>query len=148
MTTLVKQSPLVEFDGMERWLNTMLSGIGFGPLIRPLVPTMGFVPAADVYIAEGKYVIELEVPGFVEKELTLEVTGRLLTITGKHAEEKETTKTFRLHERIENEFERTFMLPSDVDVEKITSTFANGVLKVHAPLPAASAPMKIPIKTL
>jgi HSP20 family protein len=139
MTTLVKRSPLVEFDGMERWLNTMLSGSGFGPLIRP------FLPAADVYLSDGQYVIELEVPGFVEKELAIEISGRMLTITGTHAETKELTKTFRLHERLASEFERTFVLPPEVDAEHVTSTFANGVLKVLAPVPTAAVPRKVPI---
>ena len=141
MTTLVKRTPFVEFDGMERWLNTTLSSMGFGPLIRP------FLPAADVYVAEGMYVIELEVPGFAEKELSVEISGRMLTIVGKHAEEKETAKTFRLHERLANEFERTFMLPPEVEVEKITSMFANGVLKVHVPLPVTVEARKVPITT-
>src|ERR1700693_5636326 len=139
MTTLVKQSPLVEFDGMERWLNTMLSGVGFGPLVRP------FLPAADVYLSAGQYVIELEVPGFIEPELAIEISGRMLTITGTHAEIAGMTKTFRLHERLANQFERTFMLPPEVDAEHVTSTFANGVLKVLAPVPMASAPRKVPI---
>ena len=140
MTALMKQPPFVELDGMERWLNGMLSNIGFGPLIRP------FLPAADVYTAEGKYVIELEVPGFLEKELTIEVTGRMLTVKGMHADEtKEETKSFRLHERLANEFERTFMLPPEADIEKITSTFEHGVLKVFAPIPALAQPRKVPI---
>ena len=141
MTTLVKRSPFIELEPVDRWLNTMLSGIGFGPLIRP------FLPAADVYVAEGKFVIELEVPGFVEKELAVEITGRMLTITGKHVEEKEEEKAFRLHERLANEFERTFMIPPEVEVEKITSIFRNGVLKVFAPLPVEVAPHKVPITT-
>jgi len=117
MTTLVKRSPFIELEPVDRWLNTMLSGIGF------------------------------EVPGFVEKELAVEITGRMLTITGKHVEEKEEEKAFRLHERLANEFERTFMLPPEVDLEKITSIFANGVLKVYAPLPVEATPHKVPITT-
>lgn len=144
MTTLVKQSPLYELEGMDRWLNNMLAGIGFGPLIKPslLQPTF---PATDVYISGGKYVIELEVPGFLEKEFTIEVFGRMLTITGIRAEPKETTKTFRLHERLATEFERTFVLPPEFDGEQVTATFANGVLKVFAPLPATTEPYKVPI---
>src|SRR5215468_10824590 len=28
MTTFVRRTPLVELDGMDRWVNTMLSGVG------------------------------------------------------------------------------------------------------------------------
>ncbi|HZO97918.1 MAG TPA: Hsp20/alpha crystallin family protein [Gaiellaceae bacterium] len=140
MTPIVKRPPL-ELDGMERWLNSMLSGIGFGPLIRP------FLPAADVYVSEGVYVVELEVPGFTESELGVELSGRMLTISGKHEETREATKAFRLHERLADEFERTFVLPPEVDVEKVASTFVNGVLRVTAPLPAAAKARKVPITT-
>jgi len=142
MTTLVKksQTPLVELDGMERWLNTMLSGVGFGPLIRP------FTQAADVYMAGGQYVIELEVPGYAEKELSIEIIGRMLTITGMH--EETTEKTFRLHERYADEFERTFLLPPEVETEKLVSTFENGVLKVFAPLPTPEKPRKVAIRAV
>jgi HSP20 family protein len=129
MTTLVRQSPV----------DQILSGIGFGPLIRP------YLPAADVYVAEGTFVIELEVPGFLEKELAIEVTGRVVTITGRHSEENGNGKTFRLHERFASEFERRFTLPAELDSEQVTSTFANGVLKVLAPLPPAQVPRKVPI---
>jgi len=139
MTTLVKSSPFVELDGVDSWLNTMLSGIGFGPLVRP------FLPAADVFITENQFVIELEVPGFVETELGIEVTGRKLTITGKHEETNAPEKAFRLHERLAGEFERTFVLPPEADLEKVTSTFADGVLKVFAPLPVAQLPRTVPI---
>jgi len=126
MTTLMRRTPLV------------VSGMGFGPLVRP------FLPAADVYVSGGNFVIELEVPGFAEKELGIEVTGRTLTITGTHAETEGPEKAFRLHERLA-EFERTFVLPPDVDVEKVTSTFADCVMQVLAPLPAPREARRVPI---
>jgi HSP20 family molecular chaperone IbpA len=46
-------------------------------------------------------------------------------------EEKE--KSFRLHERLEREFERTFVLPVEVDTDHVTAKFGKGVLEVHAP---------------
>jgi len=36
-------------------------------------------------------------------------------------------------ERFFGEFERTFVLPEDVDVSKITAESRDGILKVHLP---------------
>jgi hypothetical protein len=70
-------------------------------------------------------IVELEAPGFDEKELSLEVSDHTLTIKGERAKEKEEReKTFYLHERIEKHFERQFKLPPEADVEHVKATLA------------------------
>jgi HSP20 family protein len=132
VTTLVKQPLLPEFDAMERRLRRMFEG--------PLAP------AADVYETPEELVIELEVPGYEEKELALAVSDHILTITGAHEETAEKIeKTFRLHERIGGSFERSFVLPPEIEGEHVTATFEKGLLKVRAPKAEAARPHKIAI---
>jgi HSP20 family protein len=132
LTTLVKQPLLPELDVMERRLRRMFE-----------VP---MAPAADVYETPEEVVFELEVPGYEEKELGLEVSDHMLTITGTHSETtEEIDKTFRIHERIGGTFERTFMLPPEIDGEHVTATFEKGLLKVRAPKAEAAKPRKIAI---
>ena len=132
MTTLVRQPLLPDLDLMERRLRRMFDG--------PLAP------AADVYETPEEFVVELEVPGYEEQELGLEVSDHVLTITGTHEEMQDRVeKAFRLHERIEGSFERRFMLPPEIDGEHLTATFEKGVLKVHAPKVEAARPRKIAI---
>ena len=137
MTTLVKWTPFRELDLMERRMRRMLEDVGFGPIT---------MPAADVYETPEEFVVELEVPGFEEKELGLEVTDHTLTIKGQAKvtkEEKE--KAFILHERLEREFERRFQLPEDADTEKLVATFSSGVLEVHAPKTIEAKARKVEI---
>jgi HSP20 family protein len=125
MTTLVKWAPFSDFDVIERRMRRMLEDFGVGP--APL-------PAADLYETEKELVVELEAPGFEEKELALEVSDHTLTIKGERLKEKEEKeKTFYLHERLEKHFERTFTLPPEADVEHIEAKFKTGVLEVHVP---------------
>jgi HSP20 family protein len=139
MTMLVKPPSFLEFDSMERRLRRMFEGIGFAPTL---------VPAADVYETGKEWVVEVEVPGYEEKELTLEVSDHALTIKGVREEVKEETeKSFRLHERLEHEFERTFTLPPEVDTGHVTAKFVKGVLEVHAPKSSITEPRTIPIST-
>ena len=56
-TTLVRRPPFIDLEPMDRWVNTMLSGMGFGSLVRT------YLPAADVYVSDGSYVVELETQG-------------------------------------------------------------------------------------
>jgi HSP20 family protein len=139
MTMLIKPPSFFDFDAMDRRFRRMLEGIGF-------VPTL--IPAADVYETGKEWVYELEVPGYEENELTLELSDHTLTVKGTREQEKEEKeKTFRLHERLEREFERTFALPPEVDTEHVTAMFVKGVLEVHAPKTSVTEARKIEITT-
>ena len=62
------------------------------------------------------------------------MTDHTLTVKGEaKAEKEEKDKTFILHERLEQTFERRFQLPEDADTEKLVATFDSGVLEIHAP---------------
>lgn len=137
MDTIVKWTPFQELDSMERRMRRMFEEIGFAPTL---------LPAADTYETDQEFVVELEVPGFEEKELVIEVSDHHLTIKGERLETKEQQeKAFRLHERLEREFERRFELPDDADTEHVQATFAKGVLAIHAPRLGVSKPMKVEI---
>ena len=115
----------------------MLGEVGFGPML---------LPATDIYETEDEYVVEVEVPGFAEKELGIEVSDHLLTVKGQRQETKdETDKAFRLRERLEREFERRFELPVEADTEHVKATFSDGVLAVHAPKHQPTKPQTIEI---
>lgn len=135
--TLVKKTPWADLDAMERRMRRFFDDVGFMP--SPL-------PAADVYEIGGEYVVELEVPGYEEKDLDIELTDHTLVIKGEIAETKEEKeKTFSLHERLEKSFERRFAIPVEVDLEKFEANFAKGVLKIKAPKFVQTAPNKIAI---
>jgi HSP20 family protein len=129
--------PLREFDRMDRRLGRFFEDLGFVPAISP---------AADIYEAEGELVVELEVPGFDEKELEVEVSDHTLRISGERKEQTEKhEKTMRLRGRLEKAFERRFELPVDIDGEHITANCANGVLTVHVPKTSHATPHKVEI---
>ena len=138
MTTLVRWTPFRELDLMERRMRRMLEDVGFGPIT---------MPAADVYETPDEFVVELEVPGFAEKELALEVTDHTLTVKGEaKAEEDKKDKAFILHERLAHTFERRFQLPEDADTAKLEAKFDHGVLEIHAPKAPEAKPRKVKIE--
>ncbi len=136
MKTLVTWDPFRELELMERGMRR------FG---LPPIPVTT-LPAADIYETPDEYVVELEVPGYAEKELAIEISDHVLTIKGEHETAIEKTeKTYRLHERMGQEFQRQFELPTVVDTEKLTAAFTKGVLELHAPKVKAAQPRKIPV---
>jgi len=135
--TIYTWMPLRELDSMERRMRHFFEEAGFA---SPLVP------AADVYETDDAFVVELEVPGYAEKELDIEVSDHTLTVKGEQTEAKqEKEKDFRLHERLEKHFERRFELPPEADTEHLRAVFEKGVLEVHAPKSPEAKPRKIPI---
>ncbi len=137
MTTIVRWSPFQELDSVERRMRRMFEEIGFAPTL---------LPATDVYETPEEFVVELEVPGFEEKELEIEVSDHQLTVKGERKEAREQKeKAFRLHERLERRFERRFELPVDTDTAHLQAKFVKGVLEVHAPKLVAPKPKKVEI---
>lgn len=136
---VVKWTPWADLDAMERRMRRFFGDVGFMP--APM-------PAADVYESNGDFVVELEVPGFEQKDLAVELTDHTLVVKGEISETKEEKeKTFRLQERLEKSFERRFTVPLEVDLEHFDASFDKGVLRVHAPRTEKVAAKTIAIGT-
>jgi HSP20 family protein len=132
-------SPFRDFDLMDRRMRRLFSDVSF-----PIAPALA--PAADVYETDGELVVELEVPGYEEKELKVEVTDHTLLVKGERKEEtKKEDKTLRLHERLESTFERRFVLPAETDSEHVSASYGKGLLTLHVPKRAQPKPRTIEI---
>ena len=135
MPVLERWTPFRDFELMEQRMRRLLP---------PLAASM--TPAADIFETKDEYVFEVEVPGYAEKELDVEVSDHTLTIGGKREVEKESTeKAVRLHERLESSFERSFQLPGEADLEHLRATYGKGVLTLHVPKSAQPKPLKVPV---
>ena len=91
-------------------------------------------PLVDVTEDDKEYLIKAEVPEVRKDDIKVTVEENTLTIAGERKVEKEEkTKKYHRVERAYGRFERTFSVPDDADVKKITSDFKEGVLTVHLP---------------
>jgi len=88
----------------------------------------------DIAEKDGEFEITAELPGIDEKDIDVSVANGGLTIKAEKKEEKEEQKKgYVVSERHYGAFERQFGLPPGVDVDKISASFKNGVLKVVLP---------------
>ena len=107
------------------------------------------VPELDVKENTDSIMIEAELPGVEEKDVSVTFANGMLTIKGEKKQSKEETKeSYYLAERSYGAFERTLRLPESVDDTKIEAKFDKGVLKVKAAKKpeAVKAERKIDIK--
>lgn len=113
---------------------------GFGPLFgRMPVGRLGegpeeFMPLADIVEREKEYLIKLDLPEVSKEDVKVLFDDGVLTIRGERKVEKD-EKGEKVHrtERFYGMFERSFVLPDDVDVKAIRAESKDGVLTVHMP---------------
>lgn len=106
----------------------------------------GFNPTMNLATEGDQYLVSLELPGVTAEDIELQMDQGVLTITGeKKEEEKKEGKNFHRVECSYGRFTRKIRFPSDVDSEKISASFENGVLKVSVPKAESAKPRKIPV---
>jgi HSP20 family protein len=118
----------------------------------PSLPRAGWgemlAPSIDLREAEKEFVVEAELPGLDEKDVSVTLSNGVLTIKGeKKSEREEKKENYHLMERNYGSFHRSFQLGDAVDPDKVSATFEKGVLKVTLAkrAEAAKAEKKIPI---
>ena len=126
------------------------STVGFDRLARMLDEASSFeAPSYPPYnierLAEDEYRITMAVAGFAPEDISIEVKGNALTVSGKKAEKTETKSEF-LHQGIASRaFERRFQLADHVQVQG--AGMENGLLHVSLKreVPEALKPRTIPV---
>ncbi len=90
--------------------------------------------AVEVGEDDKAYTVIAELPGLDEKDIEVALTDDGITIKGEKREEKEEKKKdYVFSERSYGSFQRSFVLPADVDHDKITARMNKGVLTVTLP---------------
>ncbi len=102
----------------------------------------------DVSETGKKIVVNAEIPGMDPKDIDISLNGRVLTIKGERKQEQE-EKEKRYHhiERRYGFFSRSFELPADVNANKVTANYKDGVLKLNLPKTKGPSVKKIEVKT-
>jgi len=120
------QNALTDFD---RYFESF-----FGDsILAPAARMLNHLPAVDIRETENAYVLDMDMPGYDEKNIEVHVDGSSLSISSKQEEEKENNHegTYILRERRLNSFSRSFKLPENADPESVSAAFKNGILSLQ-----------------
>jgi len=101
----------------------------------------------DVKEADGKYLINAEIPGVKKDDIHVSIDGNRVSISAevKHEkEEKEGERVIR-SERSYGMASRSFSLADEVDQSKVQAKYADGVLELTLPKKAGSSRKEISI---
>jgi HSP20 family protein len=144
---LIRWNPIREMCNFRHRMNHMFDN-AFYPTVKEDegLSMWNSKPAVDVYDNDKNIVIKAELPGMVKKDIIVQVNGRVLTLKGERSAENEVKEDkYHRRERSYGKFERIFTLPAEVDPDKITADYKNGVLKVDIPKFEEQKPKQITV---
>jgi HSP20 family protein len=101
----------------------------------------GFTPNVDVYYCGDpqRAIVKVDLAGVELSQVGIEVSGRHLAITGeRHVQETEG----RVYQQIEipsGQFRRVVELQVEVDADRASATYEEGILRIDLPLRDPSA---------
>ena len=113
---------------------------------QPELLSNELVPHIDMYEEKGELVIKGELPGVNKENLEVTLDRGTLTIKAEKKEEVDDDATHHSRERYYGKYVRSMSLPPDIDEDKISATFENGVLELRIPKAEETEPKKIQIK--
>jgi len=104
-------------------------------------------PTIDLYQTADDVVAKASLPGLKAEDVQISVESNMLTLRGEfsqEAEKKETT--YHIRERRAGAFERSVILPIDVQTEEAKADFEDGILTITLPKAETVKPKTILIK--
>lgn len=94
-------------------------------------PRRVYVPRATIYEVNAEIVILVDMPGVSSEHIDLVLEKNELKINGTVNDNAPEGYSLVYSEYGIGDYERTFVVPSDIDREKIKATMKDGVLELH-----------------
>jgi HSP20 family protein len=144
---LIRWNPMRDVFSLRHQMNHLFDDV-FRPVFRDDTGLSSWnrYPTVDIYDNDENIVITAELPGIDKKNIVIDVKDGVLTLKGERSSENEVKeKTYYRRERTFGKFERVFRLPADVDPEKISADYKDGILKIDIPKPEEQKPKQITV---
>lgn len=94
----------------------------------------GWAPVADVLEGNEAYVVEVELPGIGRDDVAVHAQGSELIVRGERpATTGARPESFHRMERQHGPFSRVFRFPEEIDPDRVSAEFADGVLRLTVP---------------
>ncbi|MCI5724066.1 MAG: Hsp20/alpha crystallin family protein [Erysipelotrichaceae bacterium] len=108
----------------------------FDDVFRAPVFTGNNIMKTDVREKDGKYILEVEVPGYKKEDVKISLFNGNLTISASHTttdEEKDAKGKILRQERFSGNTSRTFYVGDAIKDTDIQASFSDGILKIELP---------------
>lgn len=131
----------IRTDGFDHQIDRLLD-----EALRAFGTSNSWAPACNVWENENGFHLQMALPGWEPKDITLEVTNQVLTVKGERTVETSESQKYHLREIAEGQFTRLFRLPTFVDQSKASATHKHGLLTISFPKREEAKPRQIMIE--
>jgi HSP20 family protein len=134
------------FERMRREMDELFGDVfdrGLSPRRRG-----GFSPAVDVYYTSDppRAVVRADLAGIDPNEVSLEIRGRELVLSGHRDPEAGEDRVYQQLEIEHGPFRRVVALGADVDSDAADARYEDGILTVELPLARPASARSVPIR--
>ncbi|CAN5658738.1 hypothetical protein BH10CYA1_BH10CYA1_56130 [soil metagenome] len=132
-TEIAKNNRLVAPPLWNIYLDPLWMPVNLALKAAPLVPLMVFppdVPKMQTIDQADDLRVIAQVPGLSDKDVSVQVSDRLLTIKGHKVKEEKDNSHFQ---SVDESFQQTVNLPCKVNADKVQATVKDGILTVSLP---------------
>jgi HSP20 family protein len=106
-----------------------------------------WTPAMDIEESDREYLIRADLPSLKREDVKVGIADGVLTVEGERKHDtEERGKRFHRVERGYGRFVRKICVPTDVDQQKVSADFSDGVLNLHLPKSESAKPRAVDIK--
>ncbi|OGH68318.1 MAG: hypothetical protein A3I29_04780 [Candidatus Magasanikbacteria bacterium RIFCSPLOWO2_02_FULL_44_11] len=141
--SLIRWSPMFDPFGEIDEVFTRL------PSVMGSQAMKAFVPAINMYETDQAVVVETALAGVKPENVQVNVEKGVLTLKGESTSEHEVDeKNYYRKEVRSGSFFREIALPTNVQDDKVTAEFEDGLLKITCPKAQPTAAKKIAVKII
>ena len=128
-------------------MNSRLDDLFDSMIYKTLERNQSWAPKVNVFENDKLYTVTLDIPGVEKKNVNIEVEGSALIVSGKRVEVNEKDMSLYYSQTLYGNFSRTFNLPEEINVEKISAKYKNGTLNLTLPkMEKINNSINIPVK--
>jgi HSP20 family protein len=105
----------------------------------------GSYPPLNVFRKGDDFTLVAELPGLTSSDLDIQVKGRTVRLSGSKSVNYPEKASVHRRERLQGRFDRSITLPIEVDQERATAQFRDGILAITLPRAERDKPRSIRI---
>ena len=105
----------------------------------------GSYPPLNVFRKGDDFTLVAELPGVTSSDLDIQVKGRTVRLSGSKSVNYPENASVHRRERLQGRFDRSITLPIEVDQERATAQFRDGILAITLPRAERDKPRSIRI---
>ncbi|WP_131764855.1 Hsp20/alpha crystallin family protein [Candidatus Protofrankia californiensis] len=128
--TMVRWDPFQEIEDAWTRMGSLLGDVVGRVEGRPVGPLAAAVAPIDIEETDDAFIVEIELPGVRREEVSIDLRGNELQVTGE-IKERERTGVLRRQTRRMGRFEHHIVLPGEVDPDSVNAMLDDGVLAIR-----------------